>query len=62
MREKHLCAINGKQLILILEDINLAEEESDIGRILKSILTVGYYYDSFSLDKIYMGNVALLVA
>ncbi len=22
-KEKHLCAINGKQLILILEDINL---------------------------------------
>ena len=61
-KEKRLCAINGKQLILILDDINLVVEESKIGRFLKSILTVGYYYDCLSLQKVYLTNVSILAA
>jgi hypothetical protein len=54
--------LNGKHLILILDDINLVQESSAIGRFLKNILTVGFYVDSRTLEKIYLSNVSLVAA
>jgi hypothetical protein len=38
-RHKVLSAANGKRLILMLDDINLIDEKSSIGRFLKSYLS-----------------------
>lgn len=54
--------MNGKQLVLILDDLNLLEEKSPIGTFLKSILSVGYYYDSLTFEKVHLSNVAVLAA
>jgi hypothetical protein len=61
-RQKHLCAINGKKLVLLIDDLNLLDERSPIGIFLKSILTLGYYHDPLSLEKIHLSNVVVLAA
>jgi len=61
-KQKYLCASNGKKLILIIDDINLLKEQCDIGRFLKSLLSLGYYYDHDTLEKIYFSNVVILAA
>lgn len=42
--------------------MNLLEERSAIGIFLRSILTLGYYRDPLSLEKIHLSNVAVLAA
>lgn len=61
-REKQLCALNGKQLVLMLDDLNLLDESSPIGTFLKSVLSQGYYYDALTLEKIHLGNLVVLAA
>lgn len=48
-KQKYLSAINGKKLIIMFDDINLLDENSSIGRFIRSILAQGYYFDHITL-------------
>lgn len=61
-KKRFLSATNGKKLVLILDNINLFEENSKIGKFLKSILLFGYYYDDITHEKIYINNLVIIAA
>ena len=59
-KNKYLSAINGKKLIILLDDINTIDEEGNFGRWLLSILAQGYYYNNITLEKIYLKKVSII--
>jgi hypothetical protein len=61
-KRKYLTAINGKKLIIMLDDINTLEEKSNIGVFLRSILSQGYYFDHITLEKIHLNNVSVIAS
>ena len=46
----------------MLDDINLLDVNSSIGRFLRSILNQGFYYDKITLERIYFNNVSIIAA
>ena len=61
-KQKFLSSINGKQLIVFLDDVNLLDEKTNVGRFFKSLLTLGYYFDHVTHEKIHLNNVSIVAA
>jgi len=61
-KKKYLTAINGKKLVIMLDDVNTLDERSSIGIFLRSILSQGYYFDHITLEKIYLNNVSVIAS
>ncbi len=59
-KQKFLSSINGKQLLIFLDNVNLLDEGSNVGHFFKSLLTLGYYFDHVTQEKIYLNNVSIV--
>ena len=60
-REKCLTSINGKQLVLVLDNISLIDESSETGQLLTTMIHLGHYYDEQN-DLIKISNMSIIAA
>ena len=61
-KQKYLSAINGKRLVILLDDVNTLDENSSVGKFFRNVLNQGYYYDHITMEKVHLKNVSIIAA
>jgi hypothetical protein len=54
--------MTNKRLVIMIDDFNLLEEESQVGQFLTSCIKYGYFYDFSTNEKTYLHNISFIVA
>ena len=53
---------NGKQLVVLIDNVNYIEQNSELCRFLSSCVSYGYYVDELEKRKVELGNISFVCA
>lgn len=58
--KSELCSINGKKLIIFIDNFNLTQLESSLFEFFKTAISFGYYFDQRTNTKVSIGDICFI--